>query len=78
MLDPEDTSWIDQSMMIDADDVVSVKVVEYRRSKTTARHPNAGQMDFDVEVRPFSQGFHMNSRQFVPSDTWRTSKNANR
>jgi hypothetical protein len=79
-LDPEDTSWIDQSMMIEADDAVRVKVVEYRRNKSTARHPNAGQMDFDVEVRPFSQGFHMNSRQSVsgPNDMKRTSKNANR
>ncbi|KAF8558978.1 hypothetical protein OG21DRAFT_1480851 [Imleria badia] len=49
VLDPEDTSWIDQSMMIEADNAVPVKVVEYRRSKTTARHPNAGQVDFDVE-----------------------------
>lgn len=44
-------------MMMEADDAVRVKVVEYRRSKATARLPNAGQMDFDVEVRPFSQGF---------------------
>lgn len=61
VLDPEDTSWIDQSMMIETDDAVRVKaVVEHRRSKFTARHPNVGQMDFDGEVRPFSQGFHMN------------------
>lgn len=80
VLDPEDTSWIDQSMMIEADDAIRVKVVEHRRSKSTARHPNNGQMDFDGEVRPFSQGFHMNSRQFFsgPSDRQRTSKNANR
>lgn len=79
-MDPEDTSWIDQSMMDDADDRVRVKVVEYPRSKSTARHPNAGQMDFDVEVRPFSQGFHTGLRQSVsgPTDMWRMSKNANR
>ncbi|KAH0839632.1 hypothetical protein J3R83DRAFT_548 [Lanmaoa asiatica] len=48
VLDPEDTSWIDQSMMVEVDDTVRVKVVEHQRSKTT-RHPNAGQMDFDGE-----------------------------
>jgi len=80
VLNPEDTSWIDQSMMTEADDAVRVKVVEYRQSKSTARHPNAGQMDFDVEVRLFSQGFHMNPQQSVsgPSDMQRMSKNANR
>ncbi|KAF8138155.1 MRC1-like domain-containing protein [Boletus edulis] len=49
LLDPENTSWIDQSMMIEADDAVRVKVVDYRRSKPVARHPNAGQVDFDAE-----------------------------
>lgn len=79
VLNPEDTSWIDQSMMTEVDDAVRVKVVKDRYSKSTARHPNAGQMDFDVEVRPFSQGFHMNSQQFSgPSDMQRMSKNANR
>lgn len=53
VLDPEDTSWIDQSMMIEANDTVRVKVVE-QRSKPTGRHPNVGQMDFDGEVRLFS------------------------
>ncbi|KAF8414467.1 hypothetical protein L210DRAFT_2992776 [Boletus edulis BED1] len=36
-------------MMIEADDAVRVKVVDYRRSKPVARHPNAGQVDFDAE-----------------------------
>ncbi|KAG8218354.1 hypothetical protein J3R82DRAFT_3973 [Butyriboletus roseoflavus] len=49
VLDPEDTSWIDQSMMIEIDDAVRVRVVEHRRSKPTTRHPNVGQMDFDGE-----------------------------
>jgi len=34
---------------MEADDAVRVRVVEYRRSKAAARHPNAGQTDFDAE-----------------------------
>lgn len=52
VLDPEDTSWIDQSMMTETDDAVHVKVVERRQAKSTARHTNTDRMDFDVEVRP--------------------------
>lgn len=61
VLDPEDTSWVDQSMIIETDNAVRVKVVECQRGKPVVRHPNAGQMDFDVEVGPISRGLDINS-----------------
>lgn len=76
-MDPEDTSWIDQSMMNEADNAVRVKMVG-QRSKPTARHSNVGQMDFDVEVRSLSQGSGMCSRGYFsgPADMQRVRMNA--
>ncbi|KAF9224303.1 hypothetical protein BS17DRAFT_779610 [Gyrodon lividus] len=48
-LDPEDTSWIDQSMTNEDDDMVQVKVMQHRPNKTTTRRSNPGQVDFDGE-----------------------------
>ncbi|KIJ70449.1 hypothetical protein HYDPIDRAFT_78205 [Hydnomerulius pinastri MD-312] len=48
-LDPEDTSWIDQSMANDDDDMVRVKVTQQRTGKPMVRRPNPGQVDFDME-----------------------------
>lgn len=77
-LDPEDTSWIDQSMMNEVDNGVRVRVVGSQRSKPTARHSNVGQMDFDVEVRSLSQGSGMCSRGYFsgPADMQRVRMNA--
>lgn len=50
MLDLNDTSWVDQSMITEADDTVRVKVVDCRRSKPVVRHSNASHIDFDEEV----------------------------
>lgn len=80
VLDPEDTSWVDRSMIIEADDTVRVKVVGCQRNKATARHPKPVQMDFDVEVGPVPKGLHIDSRQAFsdPRDLRRASKSGNK
>ncbi|KAG9317178.1 hypothetical protein JVU11DRAFT_1371 [Chiua virens] len=52
VLNPEDTSWIDRSMVIEPDEGFRVKVMEYRRGITTGRRPNAGPLDFERLERP--------------------------
>lgn len=54
VLNPEDTSWIDQSMTNDEDHPVRVKVMQQLPSGVPPRRPNVGQLDFDGEVRVHS------------------------
>ncbi|KIK91696.1 hypothetical protein PAXRUDRAFT_830609 [Paxillus rubicundulus Ve08.2h10] len=49
VLDSKDTSWIDQLMTNEDDDMAQVKVMQHRPNKTTARRPNPGHVDFDGE-----------------------------
>lgn len=75
MLDPEDTSWVDRAMNMEADDAVLVKTVEGRRNRP-ARRANAGQMDFDEEVRPIPRRLH--SLTPIPQRSARTASEQER